>query len=283
MSLQSMRGNTDMTRIASPAITLWCGLLAACTTTHEPIALGEQSVYHINTAQQLLAKGNCMEAALQFERSLAFPTGGSKVSDIFNAQPDAKECYLAYLEKIVAESSTHADAQTAEGKINSAEETGILASDVARELRSKLSRSVEAHKRAREEEIRLSEERQRQEEEIRQSLLSQIMEAEKSAKFSCRDKIQCGKAFSLTQIYIDSVTDMKLQITTETILETYNPNEDGKIGLKALRLPGRGTSATITLSARCRNDAGYHSASCNLKKLDVYTGFRPFLEQSLMD
>jgi len=74
---------------------------------------------------------------------------------------------------------------------------------------------------------------------------------------------------------------MKIQVATDTIVETYNPTEDGKLGLKALRIPGKGTTATITLTATCKDEKGHYAEVCRLGKIRAYKGFRPFIEQML--
>jgi hypothetical protein len=118
------------------------------------------------------------------------------------------------------------------------------------------------------------------EEEVRRKI-TELLEAEKSATFSCPDKTTCDKAFSLTQIYLNQSADMKIQVATDTIVETYNSTEDGKLGLKAIRVPGKGASARIVLTATCKDEKGYFAETCRLVKLRAYQGFRPFIDQML--
>lgn len=130
---------------------------------------------------------------------------------------------------------------------------------------------VEEGKRRKEEEKRSKEAEERRK-------IAELLEAEKSAAFFCPDKANCDKAFSLTQIYLNQTADMKIQVATDTIVETYNPTEDGKLGLKATRIPGKGTSARIVLTAICKNEKGFYAETCRLVKLRAYQGFRPFIE-----
>lgn len=124
------------------------------------------------------------------------------------------------------------------------------------------------------------EEKRRKQEELKKQI-AELVQAEKSAVVFCPDKATCDKAFSLTQIYLNQTADMKIQVATDTIVETYNPTGDGKLGLKALRIPGKGTTATITLTATCKDEKGRYAEVCRLGKIRAYKDFRPFIEQML--
>lgn len=123
-------------------------------------------------------------------------------------------------------------------------------------------------------------EKQKQEAELAQE--QQKREAEENAYFTCDDKTICDKAFSLTQIYINSTASQKIQLATDTIIETYNPTQDGNIAMRAIRTPGRGSSAIIRLTVTCRvDDRGIFDKLCEMKKLDIYNGFRPYINKML--
>lgn len=128
---------------------------------------------------------------------------------------------------------------------------------------------------------RQEDERKRIKQEELRAKVAELLEAEKLAVVFCPDKTACDKAFSLTQIYLNQTADMKIQVATDTIVETYNPTEDGKLGLKAIRIPGKGSSAAITLTATCKDEKGFYVESCRLGKLRAYKEFRPFVEQML--
>ena len=128
-----------------------------------------------------------------------------------------------------------------------------------------------------------AEEERRRKEEERKVRIVELLKAEDAAAVFCVDKVVCDKVFSLTQIYLNQNADMKIQVATDTIVETYNPAEDGKLGLKAIRIPGSGTSASIRLTATCKDEKGYYVEVCRLAKVQVYTGFRPFVERMLKE
>ena len=111
-----------------------------------------------------------------------------------------------------------------------------------------------------------------------------VAEAEKNSYVACKNKANCDKTFSLTQIYINSTASQKIQVATDTIIETYNPTENGNIGMKAVKIPGKGSSAVIRLTIMCKvGDSGYYDKACGLKKLDIYNGFRSFVNKMLSD
>lgn len=109
-----------------------------------------------------------------------------------------------------------------------------------------------------------------------------LIEAAQKSRFICQNQTECKKAFSLTQIFVSENSDMKIQVATETIIETYNPNESMKTGLKAIKIPKKGDSAEIVVTASCR-DEGRDSFKdiCDNKLLSIYRTFPTFLQSSL--
>lgn len=120
-------------------------------------------------------------------------------------------------------------------------------------------------------------------EEDRRLKIAALLEAESKAVIACQDKAACDKVFSLTQIYINQTADQKIQLATDTIVETYNPAGEGKMGLRAVRIPGKGTSATIRLTANCKSEASALVNPCVQRKTNAYSGFRPFIESMLKE
>lgn len=125
---------------------------------------------------------------------------------------------------------------------------------------------------------------ERQKREAEQAVMQAAAQAEKDAYVTCNDKASCDKVFSLAQIYINSMASQKIQVATDTIIETYNPTEYGNIGMGAVKIPGKGSSAIIRLSVTCKvSDSGHFENYCRSKKLDIYKGFRPFVNKMLGD
>lgn len=103
------------------------------------------------------------------------------------------------------------------------------------------------------------------------------------ARLICKDRLECDKAFSLTQIFIVSNSDMKIQVANDTIIETYNATEGMKVAMKAIKMPRAGSTAEILLSINCR-DEGKESFKdlCDLKSLRVYSEFPQFVQTNLI-
>lgn len=102
-------------------------------------------------------------------------------------------------------------------------------------------------------------------------------EASLGSRFTCSTDAECRKAFALAQIYVSTMTDMKIQLATDTIVETYNPTEAGKMGAKVIKTPGAGQSAEIVITVTCRECSQKLRASA----LELMRDFRPFVEARL--
>lgn len=104
-----------------------------------------------------------------------------------------------------------------------------------------------------------------------------LSESKSNAVIRCKDRVECDKAFSLTQIYINSESTTKIQLATDSIIETYNTSSDGGVSMKAVKIPGQGSSSTIILDVRC---LGSYEL-CSLTEIEKYQGFTEFLKKML--
>jgi hypothetical protein len=109
------------------------------------------------------------------------------------------------------------------------------------------------------------------------ALAALIAAAERGSRVVCTADSECRKAFALAQIYVSTKTDMKIQLATDTIIETYNPTEGGRMGAKVIKTPGAGQSAEIVITVSCRE------CSLELRKISyqLMSEFRPFVESRL--
>jgi hypothetical protein len=103
-------------------------------------------------------------------------------------------------------------------------------------------------------------------------------EAMLASAWKCTTPLECDKAFALAQIYIDQNSDMKIQVATNTIVETFNPTDEGKIGLKVVRMPLRGQEAEVRLVVTCKRG---HPQLCIDRETHVYEGFPTFMKARL--
>ena len=114
--------------------------------------------------------------------------------------------------------------------------------------------------------------------------MARDFEASKAAAvFRCGDKLQCDKAFSLTQIFIATNSDMKIQLATDTLIETFNPNKEGSMGAMAMKLPLAGTSAEIRLSVSCKAGNKSIEENCKRDSIKMNRAFAQFLRERLLN
>lgn len=113
--------------------------------------------------------------------------------------------------------------------------------------------------------------------------ISAEMQAAANARVACNMKSTCQKVFALAQIYIATETDQKIQVVTDSVIQTYNPTEAGHVGASIIKMPGRGDNADVSLSLSCKSDGLRETQSlCRLKNTRLYNGFRPFIEHRLV-
>lgn len=104
-----------------------------------------------------------------------------------------------------------------------------------------------------------------------------------NATLTCSNRSSCEKAFSLAKIYVQENADMKIQLSDDTMVSTYNPTEYGYVALRATKIPGAGESSTVQLVASCKgmDVQGYFFAMCARRIAPIYRGFKPYIEPKL--
>jgi len=106
--------------------------------------------------------------------------------------------------------------------------------------------------------------------------------ARATAFYICVDKVMCNKAFSLAQIYVAQNADQKIQVVTDTIIQTYNPTDGGNVGMSIVKTPGKGAREVIEITVTCKGGEGdLFTSFCSKKRTTIYAGFRPFIEGRL--
>lgn len=104
------------------------------------------------------------------------------------------------------------------------------------------------------------------------------------AFFKCKDRTECEKAFSLTQIFIATNTDMKIQMANDTIIETFNPSEIASMGATAFKIPKEGASAEIRLIVTCKTKEFKEAERvCKTRTIKINSDFPRFLRDRLMN
>ena len=124
------------------------------------------------------------------------------------------------------------------------------------------------------------EKEEREEAQRVKDIAAELEAAEKSIVI-CRDGNTCKKVFALAQIYVQRHSDQKIQVATDTIIETYNPTEDGKVAIVVTKMPRAGSVEVVKISPSCKDDKGHYERLCRLQRTQIYQGFKPFIERSL--
>ena len=105
--------------------------------------------------------------------------------------------------------------------------------------------------------------------------------AENESFFDCETEGSCRKAFALAQIFVSDNADTKIQIATDSIVETYNPLRDGSVGLKVSKIPGKGHSAKIALKVACKVEINRQDEFCQDRAINLYKAFPQFMARSM--
>lgn len=98
---------------------------------------------------------------------------------------------------------------------------------------------------------------------------------------NCPTKPSCDKAFSLAKVYVQQNSEMKIQMSDDTLISTYTSGEYGYISLQATKTLGTGDTATIELGSSCKDAPDYMQSVCMHRLIPIHAGFKPFIESRL--
>lgn len=138
--------------------------------------------------------------------------------------------------------------------------------------------SAETFESLNEQEMMRKESLERKKQQERLALMREDASAEAAAIFTCVTTRVCEKAFVHAQLFLNDVADMKIQVSTNAIVETYTPTDGYQIGGRVTKAPGQGESETIRLSLFCKPYLGEISTFCLNKRIRVYLNFPRYLE-----
>ena len=113
------------------------------------------------------------------------------------------------------------------------------------------------------------------------NLQARLLAAEKAATLQCSTRTQCEKMFALTEIYITEHSSTKIQLATATTITTYGPGDDIAPTLNARKVPGRGDSSLVSLSAVCRPFEMHPRDECIEIAIQTLNGFRSYIADVL--
>ncbi|MBD9577945.1 hypothetical protein IB260_21650 [Pseudomonas sp. PDM23] len=106
------------------------------------------------------------------------------------------------------------------------------------------------------------------------------------ASVRCKDEKSCNKAFSRAKVFVQQISDMKIQMSDETMVTTYNPTEFGYVGLTVTRSPDVGNEEIIKIQPVCRglrsledidSDITGFAADCAKKMAYINNNFKAYI------
>lgn len=116
-----------------------------------------------------------------------------------------------------------------------------------RELKEEQERrlaKLEEEKERKAKELQEEQEKIARQKPILDKLNAELLKVDKP--YICKDETSCKKAFTLTQIFISEYSEMKIQIATDAIIETYSSKDS--ISMKAVKVPSKGSHEVIFLN-----------------------------------
>lgn len=120
-------------------------------------------------------------------------------------------------------------------------------------------------------------ERKAVETERKRAMFAALAAARSRDRVQCAGE-QCERAFALAQSYLLRQADMRIQVATPTLIETYNATSDGQLQMRLLRVPTTGDRWEIVLSAHCRDERKESEERCTRKLIETYNGFLPHMQ-----
>ena len=112
--------------------------------------------------------------------------------------------------------------------------------------------------------------------------MENVATAKRVAVFRCADRLACDKAFALTQVFISTNSDMKIQMANDTIIETFNPTDTFAMGASAIKMPRSGASADILLNINCKSKSRKELNLCLKKSELLYRMYPAFMNENFI-
>lgn len=128
------------------------------------------------------------------------------------------------------------------------------------------------------ESARLAEAERAKAQQHRDARLARLAEVQGRNRIQCVGA-QCERVFALAQAYLLAQADMRIQVATPTLIETFNATAEGQIQMRLLRVPTTGDRWEIVLTAHCRDDKGEMELLCIERLILVYSGFMPHMQR----
>lgn len=114
--------------------------------------------------------------------------------------------------------------------------------------------------------------------EKRRALAAELAAARDRARVQCAAE-QCERDFAQAQVYLLKHADMRIQVATPTLIETYNATSEGSLQMRLLRAPIADGRWEIVLTVHCREESKPTDDRCSKRLIDAYKGFLPHMQR----
>jgi hypothetical protein len=104
-------------------------------------------------------------------------------------------------------------------------------------------------------------------------LRAELADAMKRNRLECVGAAPCDRMFAQGQAYLLQHSDMRIQVATNTLIETYNATDSGKVSMRLVRLPMPGDRWDIQVTAACHAPRPQDIDGCNRRLLAIYSGY----------
>lgn len=120
----------------------------------------------------------------------------------------------------------------------------------------------------------------------RAKVKSDLIASWPKASVRCSDEKSCDKAFARAKVFVQEISNMKIQASDDTMVITYNPIEYGDVGLSVTRMPEAGEGAVIKIQPVCRglksledidSDITGIAANCAKKMAYINNNFKAYI------
>ena len=110
---------------------------------------------------------------------------------------------------------------------------------------------------------------------------SLLGDAARGGTLICKDAVSCDKAWTLAEAYVQQHAGAPVQLTTATLIMTYEPGRGDELGMYVARYPESGGGARIVMETVCEGTPAGANFCKSDAVLSTRAGFRPYLEAGL--
>jgi hypothetical protein len=132
--------------------------------------------------------------------------------------------------------------------------------------------------------LRQVQDRRQQKEQVfaaRSQVAAMVGPIADSATVLCKDTGSCARAWKMAQAYVKTYSGPAIQVSSGTLIMTYEPRRDDELGMYVARYPEAGDSARIVMEVVCAATPGGAKTCGSESTRAIRSGFKTTIESSL--